>query len=178
MKSCVEEFRGLGIFDGDNKNHSDDIKDELAIVYWKKYELENYFAYPSILLRFFRQHYTKIHEKLGVLFYPLIEHDLDIVKNLIDLEILEFIFDKDKPAFDEYSIQPEALKTRTFKTLSSNKKMSQFLENVFYRVKTTKNEALILTKGNFYELISFIEVNEIEPEIVDKLNLVQQYLKV
>lgn len=175
VKSCVEEFKGLGIFDGDNKNHSDDIKDDLAIVYWKRYELENYFSYPSVLLRFFRQHYAKIHE--GV-FSALIEKEVNIVKNLIDLEILEFIFEKDKPAFDEYSMQPEALKTRTFKTLSANKKMSQFLENVFYRVKTEKNEALILTKGNFYELVNFIDVNEIENEIVDKLNLVQQYLKV
>jgi ABC-type cobalamin/Fe3+-siderophores transport system ATPase subunit len=175
VKSCVEEFKGLGIFDGDNKNHPDDIKDDLAIVYWRKYELENYFAYPSVLLRFFRQHYAKIHE--GV-FAALVERELEVVKNLIDLEILDFIFDKDKPAFEAYSTLPEVLKTRTFKSNSTSKKMSQFLENVFYRVKAAKNEALILTKGNFYELISFIDIEEIEPEIVDKLNLIEKYLKV
>ncbi len=174
VKSCVEEFKGIGIFDGDNKNHKDDVKEDLAIVHWKKYELENYFAYPSVLLRFFRHHYAKIHE--GV-FAALIDKELAIVKNLIDLEIEDFVFDKDKLAFDAYLTQPEALKTRTFKTLSANKKMSQFLENIFFRVKTEKKEALILTKGNFYELINFIEVNEIESEIEDKLNLVQRYLK-
>jgi ABC-type cobalamin/Fe3+-siderophores transport system ATPase subunit len=174
VKSCVEGFKGLGIFDGDNKNQADDIKDDLALVYWKKYELENYFAFPSVLLRFFRQHYAKIHE--GV-FSALVEKELEIVKNLIDLEILDFIFDKDKPAFEAYSTLPEVLKTRTFKSNSANKKMSQFLENVFNRVKTVKNEALILTKGNFYELINFIDVNEIEPEIVEKLDLIDKYLK-
>ncbi len=175
VKSCVEEFKGLGIFDGDNKNQTDDIKDDLALVYWKKYELENYFAFPSVLLRFFRQHYAKIHE--GV-FSALVEKELEIVKNLIDLEILDFIFDKDKPAFDAYSTLPEVLKTRTFKSNSANKKMSQFLENIFCRVKTAKNEALILTKGNFYELIDFIQIDEIEPEIIEKLDLIEKYLKV
>lgn len=173
VKSCVEEFKGLGIFDGDNKNQQDNIKEDLAIVYWKKYELENYFAYPSVLLRFFRQHYSKIHE--GV-FSALVERELKIVEELINMEILDFIFDKDKPAFDAYADLPEVLKTRTFKNNSTAKKMSQFLENVFYRVKTEKKEALILTKGNFYELINFIDVEEIESEIVDKLNMIEKYL--
>jgi ABC-type cobalamin/Fe3+-siderophores transport system ATPase subunit len=175
VKSCVDEFKGIGVFDSDNKSQKDDIKEDLAIVYWKKYELENYFAYPSVLLRYFRQHYSKIHT--GV-FYPIVEKNIEIVKNLIDLEIEAFIFDKDKLAFNDYLAQPDALKIRTFKTLSANKKMSQFLENVFYRVRNEKNEALILTKGNFYELINFLEVEEIETEIVDKLNLIQKYLTI
>jgi AAA15 family ATPase/GTPase len=49
MKEFFPQLKGLALFDRIDKN-ADDIK-ALKIVYWKRREIENYFANPAILLK-------------------------------------------------------------------------------------------------------------------------------
>ncbi len=61
-------------------------------------------------------------------------------------------------------------------TILINRKASQFLDVCFKNISEKFNLPLMLNKGNYYELISFINQKDIEPEIKEKLDYLVQYL--
>ena len=176
IKACVPDFKGIAIFDNDNRNKMDDVSDDLAVLFWKRYELENYFIYPHIILRFIENYYAQIFNALSEnqKKKDLLEH----FKRVLNNEIIDFIFEKNSTDYSDYNELPENLKKTTFRALSSNKKMSAFFENVLKRFSEATNESIIINKGEFSQLISFMDANEVEEDIKQKLDALYRYLKI
>lgn len=176
IKACVPEFKGIAIFDNDNRNKMDDVSDDLAVLFWKRYELENYFIYPHIILRFIENYYAQIFNALSE--NPKKKDLLEDFKRVLNHEIIDFIFEKNSSDYSDYNELPENLKKTTFRALSSNKKMSAFFENVLKRFSEATNESIIINKGEFSQLISFMDANEVEEDIKQKLDALYRYLKI
>jgi AAA15 family ATPase/GTPase len=169
IKSVIPTFKGIGIFDGDNSNRQDDIKSDLAIMYWKSYELENYFITPKIILAFAAEELKKRQVK-GL----LLSAKLEKLKDVIDEKMILPVLNQDKNAFKDFKEMSENLQNVQFQNLSTTKKLSLLLENVFAELAKVEQEPILLSKGNFYLLIEFME--NMPTEVNEKLNEIEKYL--
>lgn len=171
IKSCVPDFKGIGIFDGDNANRNDEVKPDLALIYWKKYEFENYFAFPYIVEGYVLKYFQE-QKKSGI--------ELEAIKNLtiqaIHKAILSELLNNNEEALVGYEKISGELQKELFKNFLSTKKASQFLEVCFQNIAQQFSLPNILNKGNYYELIAFIELKDIDPEIKKKLDYLVEYL--
>jgi Fe-S cluster assembly ATPase SufC len=170
IQSCVPELRGIGIFDNDNKNRTDEIKPDLALLYWQKYEFENYFALPNVIQNYVINYFEK-HRKTDL--------ELEIIRNktenAINQAILTELLNNNTQALNDYQKISGELKKELFKRFLSNKKGSLFLEVCFNNMAAYSRP--LLNKGSYYELIPFIELKDIEPEIITKLDYLNDYLR-
>jgi predicted ATPase len=167
ISSCVPTLKGIGVFDNDNHNRSDDVSDKLSLLYWKKYEIENYFTFPYIIeeymVDFFRkQNQPKTEIELGKIRLEL--------ENIINQTILEELLNNNSLAFEDYKKVPIELKKELFKSFISSKKASTFLESVFSKISQEFGLPSIMNKGNYYELVKYLNKKDIDPEIIEKLN--------
>lgn len=171
IQSCIPEFKGIGIFDSDNERRTDEITPNRALLYWRKYELENYFALPYVI----NKYVINYLEKQGRTSIE-IEQEKQQITIEIDKVILTELLNNNQKALDDFNLLPSELKKEVFKNTLSNHKGSRFLEKCFSAISARLDIPLILSKGNFYELIAFIELEDINLEITEKLNYLVEYL--
>jgi predicted ATPase len=171
VNSCVPTLRGVGIFDNDNANRTDEIKPELAMLYWRKYEFENYFAFPYIIEDYVADYFSK-QGKTDI--------ELNAIRNItedaINESILSELLNNNQEALQGYLRISGELKKELFKNFLTNRKASQFLESCFKNIAEKFRLPILLNKGNYYELVQFINQKDIEPEIKEKLDYLSQYL--
>ena len=96
IKRFVNGLKAIAIFDSDNQNRQEERTDELAICYWKLYELENYFITPDVLCRFAQTHFN---ETAGELFTPMLT---DAFRKVVDRCLLLIVFAGDAQQLAEY----------------------------------------------------------------------------
>lgn len=168
IKKVVPTLKGIGVFDNDNKNRQDEVNNDLAIFYWKRYELENYFISPKTVLAFAENMFKK--RKVEALF---LASRMDNLKKIIDKELVKPIL-SDETLFNLYS--KSSLKEQEALLLNSGEryKLSELLENVLKKFAETENQPILLSKGNFYQLIEFLEL--LPQEVAEKLDMIQKYL--
>lgn len=166
IKRFVPDLRALAIFDSDNQNKHDDQKDDLAVCYWRLYELENYFITPEVLCHFAKAHFN---ETAGELFQPTLS---GAFRAVVDQCLLNSVFDDDQQQLAEYHKASVGLK----KTLLKSVKMSSFSEHVFSVFAEQQHQPPLLNKGEFYRLVRFAVPEEIPQEVNEKLDLVFDYL--
>ena len=77
-------------------------------------------------------------------------------------------------------IQALALWNRGIKnlrrTLLRNLKMSKFTDQVFEEFAKSQNQPILLKKGEFHQLIEFMDIEDIPAEVTEKLDLIVKYL--
>lgn len=166
MKNAVPDLKGIAILDSDGKEKADEIemKKDFAIVYWKKYELENYFITPNVIFQYIK---SNIKEEKILSDYEKIWNHF-ILKNL---------FNNRTQAYESYMKLEKPLQEFQFEQLLTNRKASQFLEQYFEELALQTKTSVLLRKGSFYKLIDYLEIENIDSEITGKLDLVQKYLK-
>lgn len=165
IKHYVSELKGIAIFDSDGSQRADEIKNDLAIMYWENYELENYFIMPEVLLSFIKDYFAPDMELFS-------ENIYDSFKKIIDRHLLKNVFNGDKKQLDELNKASKALR----RTLLQKYKMSKFAEDVFEEFAKRERMHVILNKGEYYQLIKYIDSQDIPPEINDKLDKIVEYL--
>ncbi|MFN3380723.1 MAG: ATP-binding protein [Runella zeae] len=173
IKHVVPLLKGIAIFDGDNKGHEDEISADFACLFWKRYELENYFITPQVILGFAKEIYKEQYGDGGI-FIPIIDEKIRILNRFIENELILPVLNNNKRALDDFLQLPLSLQNVQFQNLSTTKKLSELLENTFSALAKETSERILLTKGDFYKLISFVE--EIPQEIKEKLDLLDKYL--
>jgi ABC-type multidrug transport system ATPase subunit len=166
LKGFVKGLKGIAIFDGDAREVEDDIGKNLAVVYWKDYELENYFITPEVILKFAESHFASD----GPLFKP---QYFKGIKEIIDDRLLEMVFEGDKGQLKEFKAASKKLR----RTLLKGIKVSKFTENVFKDFSKKHNQPILLKKGEFHRLIEFVNKRDIPGEVSEKLDLIVKYLK-
>jgi AAA15 family ATPase/GTPase len=165
LKEFVPDLKAFGIFDNDNAQKQDRVEKNLAILFWKEYEIENYFITPDILLRYMADQYRE-----ETLFHDAVVYNFNDVIHEI---LLETIFDNKKDLLDEYQQASIGMK----RTLLRNTKMSQFAENVFQRYAQKYKQPILLKKREFHKLIPFCPINEIPKEVYEKFDMLVKYLE-
>ena len=169
LKSLVPTLRAVAILDGDGKLHkSEDNALELKVVYWKRYELENYFVTPCRLMQFVRK---EIGEKEGDLFAVSDSCQSDI-KTAMNETLKVCVFNGDESKVEEYW----SLSLGMQESFLQDKKMSAFAEEFFEQFAKIHHSPILLNKGGYYRLIDLMEPQEISPEIVETLDLISRTL--
>ncbi len=165
LKHFVGEFKGIAVFDSDDRDIRDMIESDLAVVYWKNYELENYFITPELILKFIETRYESEAPLFKSPAYSL-------MKEIIDQRLLIEVFSNDKNQLREFRQSSKNLR----RTLLRNLKMSKFTDQVFEEFAKSQNQPILLKKGEFHQLIEFMDVEDIPAEVTEKLDLIVEYL--
>ncbi len=166
LKHFVPDFKGIAVFDSDGRNIRDIIENDLAVVYWKNYELENYFITPELILKFIET----LYESEAPLFKS---PAYSMMKEIIDNRLLIDVFSNDKNQLQEFRQTSKNLR----RTLLRNLKMSKFTDQVFEELAKSQNQPILLKKGEFHQLIEFIDIEDIPGEVTEKLDLIVEYLQ-
>ncbi|WP_448528003.1 AAA family ATPase [Raineya sp.] len=172
IKSVVPRLKGIGIFDSDAQKRQNEINDHLAILFWERYEIENYFITPQTIEAFARKEWEK---RLGSIFSEYIQQKVERLRNIIESELILPVLNQDLQALQDFKDLTINLQNQQFQNMAVNHKLSKLLENVFNRLSELEKEPLLLTKSNFYVLIDFL--NNINEEVKKKLDMIQKYLE-
>ena len=165
IKKFVQGLKGFGIFDSDTKDRMNEVSDDLAILYWNEYELENYFITPDILITYINSCYNTA----GDLFSSPESETMQTIMNDI---LLKEYFDNNTKLLNEFNNTSKEMK----RTLLRNYKISSFTEKTFYRLSGELKQPLIMNKGEFYKLIAFVSPDDIPREVTEKLDMLVEYL--
>lgn len=168
LKNFVPELKAIALFDGDGLDKKDEINETLAILYWKNYELENYFISPQVLMNFAKNYFSKEYSA-----EPLFESSyLHTFQEIMNNILLDMVFSDDESQLAEFNQASLALQ----RTLLKNIKMSLLTEKVFQQFAQKTQQPLLLNKGQFYQLVSYADLNETK-ELKEKLDLLVNYLQ-
>jgi predicted ATPase len=167
LKNFVHDLKGFAIFDNDNNNRNDNVTDSIATVFWKDYEIENYFISPDVMIRFFGDRYKKPEQDL------FMQGDVNVFTQSLNEVLLSAVFDNSGEVLDQYHKGSRDVKRFMLRTT----KMSEFAEEVFRRYAEKMGQPLLLTKGEFYRLVPFCPVEEIPKEVSEKLDMLAAYLE-
>jgi ABC-type branched-subunit amino acid transport system ATPase component len=165
MKAHVPELRGVALLDSDNQGREDEIAEDYAQLYWRDYEIENYFITPDSIIKY-----------VDSLYGPQISGDLfftnDLIRTIVDSVLMEMVFNHDRQLLDEYHQSSAAYKRAILRAI----KMSRFAAAVFEKYAKDKEQPALLRKGEYFRLIDFIAKEEIPAEVTVKLDYLVKYL--
>ncbi|MDR2135026.1 MAG: ATP-binding protein [Treponema sp.] len=167
LKAFVPELKGFALFDGDSKNRADIFGDAIITMFWKEYEIENYFINPEVLVKFVEDRRKKQGQEL------FIYEDTEIFMQTLDEILLHKVFDNNAEILEQYRKGTGSVKRFMLRSV----KMSDFAEEVFRRYAEKMDQPMLLAKGEFYRLIPFCPAGEIPSEVTEKLDRLVQYLE-
>jgi predicted ATPase len=164
LKTLVPELKGFALFDGDNKNREDSAGGAITTMFWKEYEIENYFITPEVLTKFVQNRRKDTGQELFM--------SEDIFTQSLNEVLLSKVFGGSAEVLDQYYKGGKDLK----RFLLRNTKMSDFAEEVFRYYAAKIGRPMLLTKGEFYRLVSFCPAEELAGEVLEKLDALAQHL--
>lgn len=145
LKEFVPELKGLALFDRPEKEYGNR-NPPMPILFWKKRELENYFARPNVLLR---------HAKL-----------LSIKHPTIGIEELEKTM---REVIEEYTA-PIVLRDASNPFWDDQKLSDNWLDVIFPEFYQRLGLPQDFYKRDYYQLIALLEPTEIDQEITTTLD--------
>ncbi|MBZ0152252.1 MAG: ATP-binding protein [Planctomycetes bacterium] len=161
LREIVPQLAGLGILDNDGKGRQDSNNGGLQIVYWKRFEAENYFVTPDVLRTFTAHHYRD---------HPLFANQGD---QILDALILERVFSANESDFDTWKTAPAAAARLLWEARTERVKLSDFAEEFFRRLADKLGHAMLLRKGGLHQLLDFVEPKSLPSEVAMKLDLLK-----
>lgn len=164
LRAVLPDLRGLGILDNDGQNRQPFHEGNLNIVYWRRYEAENYFVTPDVLRRF------ALDSLSGSSLFDGFGREIeDTLAGLI----LERVFDGVRIDFLEYSNSPAGAARIVWEARTERVKLSDFAEEFFRRLADRIGGQMLLTKGELHSLVAFADPTTIPAEVIEKLNLLE-----
>ena len=142
VREANETLRGVALFDRLNKEIRED--PNLLVLSWMKREVENYFAYPEVILRYLKKRPDPAPDDMITLMNEC----------LVD------------------AIPPRAYRDRSDRWWSETKMSDDFLEPLFAEFFKKSGQKVLLSKGGYYEIARYILPQEIEPEVIEKLDAI------
>ena len=147
LRNLIPDLKGIALFDRLDKEILHD--PYLSIQQWEKREIENYFAFPEVIERW--------ANSLGE--PTLFTNYTEIMKGCIN--------DNTTPA---------NLKNRQSNWWNDTKMSNDYLPTIFNCFFQKLGQPNSFNKGRYYELIDFLLMDEIDPEIEEKLNFIYSIL--
>jgi len=151
LQEIFNELKGLALFDNIPNLQENP---RLKIICWKKRELENYFATPSLLIK----HAKSLQGEYPLFSQQKLEHAM-------------------QQAISDYTL-PAYLKNLDDEWWSAAKLSEEWLDKIFPAFyKQLGISVGVNFKKNYYQLISLLDKQDIPKEISEKLDIIYQLLK-
>ena len=166
LREMIPGLRGLAILDNDGGARSDSDEGGLNVVYWKRYEVENYFVTPEVLRRQVAEHYKDLP-----LFFGEIR---DTSEEVLDALILERVFDGREQDLDTWKAARADAARLLWEARTERVKLSDFAEEFFRRLAERLGHAMLLRKGELHRLVRFVDPASIPAEVGGKLDLLRE----
>jgi AAA15 family ATPase/GTPase len=148
LRNVVADLKGIAIFDRLDREIATD--PYLRILQWNKREIENYFSFPEVLEKWAQSHGSS-----------------DLFRNYLTA-MKESIQDNTAPVH---------LKNRDNPWWNDCKMSDDYLPQVFDAFYQKVGLPNVFNKGRFHELIDYMEKDEIDNEISEKLDELYKILK-
>ena len=165
LREMIGELWGLAILDNDGKSRQGSNEGGLRIVYWNRYEGENYFVTPEVL-----KCYTK-HEYSDV---PIFEQFASEIDEVLDALILERVFSANSQDFATWQGLNADAARLLWDARTERLKLSSFAEEFFRRLADRLGHAMLLRKGELHRLVDFIDPASIATEVIEKLDFLAE----
>ena len=165
LREMIPGLRGLAILDNDGGARPDANEGGLNVVYWKRYEVENYFVTPEVLRRQVAEHYKDLP-----LFFGEIR---DVSEEVFDALILERVFDGREEDLATWKAASADAARLLWDARTERVKLSDFAEEFFRRLAERLGHAMLLRKGELHQLVRFVDPASIPAEVGEKLDLLQ-----
>lgn len=164
LRGMIPDLRGLLIRDNDGKQHRESNQAALEIRVWKRYEPENYFITPELLLAWADK--------------SMPGEDLFATTRLrlLDGLILEYVFDGSSEDFANYQKLDSSTRKTLWRAQTQQKKLSLFAEEFFRRLAIETGTRMLARKGGLHELVSFCDPTELNGEVREKLDALHRLL--
>lgn len=162
LQGLLPDLKGLAILDNDGQNRQSTLEGRLTLVYWRRYEIENYFVTPDVLRRY----------ALGGSAAPqLFDASIFEVDVVLDGLVLESVFESIQLDFQAWKqASPEAARV-VWEAKTQRLKLSVFAEEFFRRLAARVGGSMLLTKGELHRLVDLVDPKNISVEVSEKLNL-------
>jgi ABC-type multidrug transport system ATPase subunit len=166
LRSLLPQLKGLAILDNDGHQRQNQVNDALQIIYWKRYEAENYFITPELL-----RHYACEQYPTDDLFAQETQQAIDEVLNTL---VLETVFDNNQADFDAWAQSNNEVARVLWVAKTERLKLSAFAEEFFRRLAARMGGQMLLRKGELHRLVAYVSPASIAPEVNEKLDLLAQ----
>lgn len=163
LRKLLPGLRGLAILDNDGRSRRPQDDLALKIRYWKRYEIENYFITPELLLGYV----AKANVDLGL--FSIGNEQAEEVMSQI---VLERIFDGGQQNYEVWRNSPVDARRLIWNTKSEHLKLSGFAEEFFRRLAGRSGLPSLLRKADFHRLVDDVPPDQIPEEVLEKLDLV------
>ena len=163
LREMIPGLRGLAILDNDDGTRSDSDEGGLNVVYWKRYEVENYFVTPGVLRKQVAEHYKDLP-----LFFGEVR---DQSEEVLDALILERVFGGRERDLDTWKNARADAARLLWEARTERLKLSDFAEEFFRRLAERLGHAMLLRKGELHRLVRFADPASIPAEVGEKLDL-------
>lgn len=164
LRSMIPELRGLVIRDSDGKQLREGNHAALEIQVWKRYEPENYFITPELLLAWADKQ------------MPGEDLFAQTRQRLLDRLIFEQVFDGSAEDFANYQKLDASTRKTLWRAQTQNKKLSLFAEEFYRRLATETGTRMLARKGDLHELVTICDPADLNGEVREKLDAMQRLL--
>ncbi len=164
LRELVPDLRGLAILDSDGVSREDFEEAGLSVFYWRRYEIENYFITPDLLLRHCADHYSEA---------SLFDGYSEEVRSVLESEILEFVFDGSVADFSTWRRLSGDAARLLWERSTDRRKLSVFAEEFYRRLSERLGHPMLVRKSGFFRLLPFAERDAIPAEVSEKLDLLK-----
>lgn len=166
LKRMLPSLRGLAIHDDDGRGRGDQTMGDLVNLVWRRYEAENYFITPELLLATARQQLGG-----GDLFHDMPETTLQTL-------MLECIFDGNRSDLENYNRADPSTRKTLWRAQTQRRKLSDFAEEYFRRFAEATGTPMLLRKGSLHELVPNCAPAELNGEVKEKLDALQGLISI
>lgn len=168
LKNLVPGLQGIAILDNDGQNRQPFQDGGLNLVYWKRYEAENYFITPDVLKRFALKHYQAT---------DLLGGFREEIEAVVGQLILERIFGNVEADYQTYRSSAPEVARLLWEAKTERLKLSDFAEEFFRRLADKLSHPMILRKSELHRLVIHADPNSIPVEVREKLDLLQGHFQ-
>lgn len=162
LRALVPGLRGVAILDKDNQNRQPFQEGGLNLVYWRRYEAENYFITPEVLRNYAMAHYRDME---------LFDSFRAEIESVLEQLILERVFDGITADFQTYRSSAPEVARLLWDAKTERLKLSDFAEEFFRRLADKLRHAMLLKKGELHRLVEYVDPQIIPAEVTEKLDL-------
>lgn len=167
LRPLIASLRGLAILDGDRGQKDDQNEGGLGIIHWRRYEGENYFVTPQVLKR----HAMRAYEASTL--FSQFETE---IQDVLDALVLEQVFSGNASDFSTWKTLDGEAERIVWEARTERVKLSTFAEEFFRRLARRAGGPMLLRKGELHRLLELVEPEQIDREVIDKLDLVANLL--
>jgi hypothetical protein len=159
----IPDLHGLEIRDNDGKQHHEGEHGGLQLRMWKRYEPENYFITPELLLAWADKH------------LPREDLFAKVRQKLLDELILKDVFDGNQLDFTQKA--DHSTRKTLWRAQTRSKKLSLFAEEFYRQLAEATGTRMLARKGELHSLVVLCDRSELNGEVREKLDALLSLLK-